>query len=419
MTNRLVWVLPGIALVALALFLRSKEVERSRAADSQAVLSSPSETPAIPVTAPIEPSEPEPVVIYQTNQFHWSQIESADYRQYIANLRSIGCPEPTIRDILLTDLMKYFAGRRGQLRTRGREFKFWETNDKRILKAGEEADYHEKMEGLDRELPAVVRELLGINYEREVNKLFIDTQDDAERLKFLDPDKQARIVSLREQYEGLQERIMESAQNGELSAADFALMETLQQAQKNELAGLLSPEELEEYELRTSRTAERLRDDLVGFEPTEEEFRTLFRAYRELDEKYGSASLDDPAVQARKLEEQRRIEAAVKEELAGSRREDFERAQDPDYRILYRIAQRHELDPDTARAMFDARRVAETERERLLKETSFLPHQRESALQALQRETELFFQEEMGSSAFREYREGPGAGWFEQLVRDP
>src|SRR5437868_6638046 len=38
-------------------------------------------------------------VVYRTNQFHWSQIESSDYRAYIANLRAIGCPEPTIRDI--------------------------------------------------------------------------------------------------------------------------------------------------------------------------------------------------------------------------------------------------------------------------------------------------------------------------------
>src|SRR2546426_10293400 len=31
--------------------------------------------------------------------FLWSQIESADYRQYVANLRAIGCPEQIVRDI--------------------------------------------------------------------------------------------------------------------------------------------------------------------------------------------------------------------------------------------------------------------------------------------------------------------------------
>src|SRR6267143_1034937 len=30
----------------------------------------------------------------------WRAVESPDYRQYLANLRAIGCPEETIRDII-------------------------------------------------------------------------------------------------------------------------------------------------------------------------------------------------------------------------------------------------------------------------------------------------------------------------------
>ena len=78
---------------------------------------------------------PEPQVVYVTNQFHWSDVESADYREYIANLRSIGCPEPTIKDIIITDIMKLYAARRWQFYHNGREFKFWETDEKGQLKA--------------------------------------------------------------------------------------------------------------------------------------------------------------------------------------------------------------------------------------------------------------------------------------------
>src|SRR5437899_11283857 len=63
-----------------------------------------------------------PTVIMLTNQFHWREIESADYRTYIANLRKIGCPEATIRDIILTDGLKLFAERRGQVFQTGGEF---------------------------------------------------------------------------------------------------------------------------------------------------------------------------------------------------------------------------------------------------------------------------------------------------------
>ena len=36
--------------------------------------------------------------------FRWSQLESSDYRTYIANLRRVECPEQTIRDIISADL---------------------------------------------------------------------------------------------------------------------------------------------------------------------------------------------------------------------------------------------------------------------------------------------------------------------------
>src|SRR5687767_831304 len=38
--------------------------------------------------------------------FDWRLVESEDYKKYIVNLRSIGCPEETIRDIITADVNK-------------------------------------------------------------------------------------------------------------------------------------------------------------------------------------------------------------------------------------------------------------------------------------------------------------------------
>src|SRR5262245_20069107 len=43
-----------------------------------------------------------------TRTLRWSDIESTEYRTYIANLRNIGCPEPTIRDILIADVHSFY-----------------------------------------------------------------------------------------------------------------------------------------------------------------------------------------------------------------------------------------------------------------------------------------------------------------------
>ncbi|MGH8527612.1 MAG: hypothetical protein ACREXY_26380, partial [Gammaproteobacteria bacterium] len=44
-------------------------------------------------------------------KFHWSEVESPDYKEYIARLRGVQCPEETIRDIIVADINKLYAPR--------------------------------------------------------------------------------------------------------------------------------------------------------------------------------------------------------------------------------------------------------------------------------------------------------------------
>ena len=43
--------------------------------------------------------------------FDWKQIEAADYPTYIENLRAIGCPEETVRDIITADVAGLYEER--------------------------------------------------------------------------------------------------------------------------------------------------------------------------------------------------------------------------------------------------------------------------------------------------------------------
>ncbi len=66
----------------------------------------PETTPSLPVQPPAKTAAP----------FRWQQLESrTDYRKYIANLRAIGCPEPTVEDIVRGDTDRAFAWERQQL----------------------------------------------------------------------------------------------------------------------------------------------------------------------------------------------------------------------------------------------------------------------------------------------------------------
>src|SRR5690348_9198011 len=99
---------------ALGLVLASAFVQRlQRTAKSPNTVAHPTVASESRALAP----SPSPVSATKGKSFSWREIESEDYHQYIANLRSIGCPEQTIRDIILADINKLYAARETPLKT--------------------------------------------------------------------------------------------------------------------------------------------------------------------------------------------------------------------------------------------------------------------------------------------------------------
>src|SRR5438132_1272972 len=48
-------------------------------------------------------------IVVRRQFFSWREVESPDYPTYITNLREIGCPEQTIRDIIIADVNGLYA----------------------------------------------------------------------------------------------------------------------------------------------------------------------------------------------------------------------------------------------------------------------------------------------------------------------
>jgi hypothetical protein len=75
------------------------------------------------------------VVRRETGPFRWSQLESSDYRVYVANLRGIGCPELTIRDIITADVDNLYSTRRRELHSDGTGAGPWSQQEQNLLTA--------------------------------------------------------------------------------------------------------------------------------------------------------------------------------------------------------------------------------------------------------------------------------------------
>jgi hypothetical protein len=354
-----------------------------------------------------------PGLVYVTNNLNWSQLESADYREYIANLRAIGCPELTIQDIILTDVMRLYAQRRGPYYQNGREFKFWETNEKRKLTQPQLEDREKQLAAIDKELPAVLRELLGINYDRELNKYFVDTDQDNRRLAFLSEDKRAQVLALRDQFEGERERVLYQERDGKPSPGAFEKLREIQREQDAALSHILTPQEKEEYQLTMSPTADRLRQQLIGFNPTEEEFRDLFRRQQAIDSAYEFEDTSDETVSAAQASAEQTMLEEFKGQLTPDRLAQFARAQDPEYQKLCVLAERFDLPADAAQTLVEMRQAAEEEKRTLLSNKDIPPEQVQVALMAIQAATEKAARATLGEQAFGQYSQS--ATWIQNL----
>ena len=75
------------------------------------------------------PRQPQTSANIRNPNFGWQTVESADYREYIANLRAVGCPEETIRDIIRADVKKLYEQKRKEVRRAAPRFEYWKGDD--------------------------------------------------------------------------------------------------------------------------------------------------------------------------------------------------------------------------------------------------------------------------------------------------
>src|SRR5688572_19747708 len=107
-------------------------------------------------------------------RLNWAGIESTNYVTYIDNLRAFGCPEETIKDIILTDIAKHYARRRAHIQAQSGAHRFWQTSDSGALGQVSDPGVSEQLAELNREQHALVHELLGVNFDVEMAKYSSD-----------------------------------------------------------------------------------------------------------------------------------------------------------------------------------------------------------------------------------------------------
>jgi hypothetical protein len=280
--------------------------------------------------------------------------------------------------------------------------RFWElmTKPKEFQQVVDEK--WKELKELDSERSLLLRELLGkfqrtsarqesANLESsELSRQFVD---------FLSSEKAHEYFKLEQRFVAAHDAL--NSRQPPLSQNELQIqLKKVQERQDEELAQLLSSDELEEYRLRKSGFAD-LRHKLPGFQATGDELRELAR----IENNSGGTQ---PAERRERM----------REFLGPDRFTEFERAQSPQYQEIYQVAERFELSTQAIGKAFEMRNAAEENAQGLRGDKSISLEARTVALKEIQMETTRALTEVLGPEAFSTYRSRSGQ-WLDELASKP
>ena len=336
------------------------------------------------------------------SEFRWSNVESSDLHALVRNLRAAGCPEELVRDVVEARVGRLFATKLAQAKALAPRSGYWE----------HPRAWSTNTAALERKLfaekTALLKELLGVDPKQDNQKTDPAIQVAQERFAFLPEEKRGQLQALESKYSEL-ERLAYANANGLITQTERDALASVQQQRAAELNALLTPDEKTEYDLRNSLLSQRLRSDLGPFQPSETEFRAIYRAQAGMDaqQAIGSAGGSNSDLEAT-------FQAALRVAIGDARYAEYERCQDPGYQSLLKIAERYSLPHEAAAQVFDLKLGTEAQTRQVMANPGVAAEQKQAWVQAARAQTERTLADILGAQGFSVYRDVSG-DWIERL----
>lgn len=339
----------------------------------------------------------------------WQELPVGDLEALTAALRAQGYPPHIVRGIIGHHLNLEYDERRKALRDGEAISPYWRQS---VFAAYGNANLRSELRALNREMAERLGELTGTQAT-----LYAESQLHTLRQRYgnLPADTLEAIMAIEQDYSELNREVREASQ-GALFRSDREKIALLEEEKKKDLLSVLTLEQYEELQLRSSPTGHRLRTTLAVMEPTEQEFRTIFHREKEFEDRFSSTSVNvnTPAFrEERRLAEQALI-AAVKADLGPERAEAYEKSRDPSYVHAHTVAKQLNLPLDAGDRLYALQKDAFQEFSKLASAPGMNTEQRQAAQRALVQEKAAALTAIVGESNLATYRGGMGS-WLTML----
>ncbi len=374
---------------------------------------------SVPAAAPVASTPPPPTA---PPTLTWSAVANDDLSALVSRLRAAGFPARLIRSIVGTEINRRFAAQTRDLFSPLLDQPDWKTPTVRAFFF--DPQFSPKYSELVRARSKLARELLGDDFFTELSSEELAQQQ--RRFGALSPAKLRQLGYIRQDYDEMA-RQLAASQQGITLPEDRAQLDLLNRERRADLAALLTPEELADYDRHTSRIAPEMRLQLTYMDATEAEFRTLYEIRAAFSDRISNQPaletigrpgaydrVYSPAAEAQREAAKQEMEAQIKAALGDDRYADYLRANNSDFQELSQLTERNHLPTATAKQAFAVWGYLAQESDRIASNDTLSVDQKRSALQALAQNSRAQYLTILGPTAGAAYLQSAGP-WLDKI----
>jgi hypothetical protein len=346
----------------------------------------------------------------------WARLDSENVDILVKNLRAAGFPSRLIRSLILDLVQSRGEIARAAIQGKTPDLPYWKTAqyfpDDPVLKARIREINEAGNIVLSKYLfdPAIVQ-------EEEFTAAYM-----RQRYGDLPAETLQSLLKIQKDYNELISDASKTLRNGadrQLTPDERSRIALLKAERDKDILSLLTPEQFEQYELRSSPTAETLRAKLNVFRPSEAEYKAIFRLQRDIDKRLNLDENSDAETKRAATEAMKALAPQIEAALGPGRYADYVQATKPGAGKINRLLIRLDLPLRTA-TQIDSVQADVSQRAKTIRDDSQLsPAERDLHLSALAQEAQTKLSNTLGGQRGLDAYSDIKGDWFRALQPKP
>ncbi len=273
----------------------------------------------------------------------WSTLATHDLRILNARLRAAGFRKYIVEAIIRHEVRARYDSQISAMWAPDPSTPFWKPAARHF-----DEDQLIRIMQLQRERSALLRDLMGDG----LSTLAPITAAQRQTFSALSPAQINVVRQIEDDYAQMAAAVRAGA-NDIILQEDRDKLALLAQERATDLAAVLSPAELADYEMKSSPSTQFLRKALIEFAPSESEFLAISKAQTLFNEQFPNIDMATPLDLQRQAQQvnQRNLRDA----LGDTRYADYVREMSDDYQQLYRIGKNNGIPTSSTIEAFNLR----------------------------------------------------------------